>query len=361
MGKDSAIGWTHHTWNSWLGCAKVSPGCKFCYAEKWAARNPEQFGVWGKNGKRIVRAEAGWNEVLAWDRAAARAGERHRVFAFSMADICEDWGGFPVDNRGNHLTTCHLDGRLRYVPWTGSGQRITLDHIRERTFDLIQQTQNLDWLIVTKRPENLEAILPWTSEHNGEYRERFSPNVWVGVSVENREQAAKRIPILNRIPAAVRFVSAEPLLEYVDFDSYMRGVCMECGGSGETYGHYFSDNGLGTCESCRGKQEDGSNLGLDWIIVGGESGGEARRFDLNWCRRIVEDRNCPVYVKQMGSNPVTTFPHIDCRQGIKADPIDNGSLSAIRFEHKKGEDPSEWPEDLAACREFPAARKPGDE
>lgn len=356
MGKDSAIGWTHHTWNSWLGCEKVSPGCKLCYAEAWSKRNPDQFGIWGKNGKRVVRAEAGWNEVLAWDRAAARAGERHRVFAFSMADICEDWGGFPVDNKGNILTISHSGGQERYTPHTGHGVKVTLDHVRDRTFELIANTPNLDWLLVTKRPENYENVLPWLMKGADSW-----PNVWVGVSVENCEQAAKRIPILNRIPAAVRFVSAEPLLEYVDFDPYMRGVCMECGGSGETYGHYFSEDGVGTCESCRGKQEDGSNLGLDWIIVGGESGGEARRFDLNWARRIVEDRNCPVYVKQMGSNPVTTFPHIDCREGMKATPIENGMFSAIEYQHKKGEDPAEWPEDLAACREFPTARKPGDE
>lgn len=359
MGQNSAIGWTTHTWNSWRGCVKVSDGCKFCYAESWSERNPGTFGIWGKDGRRVVNAEGGWSQVLAWDRAAERLRERHRVFAFSMADICEDWGGHPVDAKGNILTISREGGKVRYVPHTGSGVKITLDHVRDRTFDLINNTPNLDWLLLTKRPENLESILPWTAAHNGEYRERFWPNVWVGVSVENREQAAKRIPILNRIPAAVRFVSAEPLLEYVDFDAYMRGVCMECGGSGEIYGHYSSPT-VGACRSCNRKGTDESNLGLDWIIAGGESGHEARPFDLNWARRIVEDRNCPVYVKQMGSNPVTTFPHIDCREGVNTSLIENGHLSRIHFNHKKGEDPAEWPEDLAACREFPTARKPGE-
>lgn len=99
MGQDSNIEWTRHTFNPWRGCTKVSDGCKFCYADKLSARNPKSLGVWGPNGTRVVAAEAYWRLPLKWDKAAALAGERHRVFCASLADVFEGDDTMPKDSR----------------------------------------------------------------------------------------------------------------------------------------------------------------------------------------------------------------------------------------------------------------------
>src|SRR5689334_23137746 len=128
MSENSKIEWTHHTFNPWRGCARVSPGCEHCYAETWAKRNPAQFGTWGATGTRVVASDAMWREPLKWDRKAAAAGERHRVFCASLADVGED--------------------------------RLDLMVPRRRLCELIVDTPNLDWLLLTKRPENLARLFP---------------------------------------------------------------------------------------------------------------------------------------------------------------------------------------------------------
>src|SRR5690349_6943095 len=121
MGRDSAIEWTHHTFNPWRGCTKVSAGCAHCYAETWSKRNPKALGIWGDGGTRVIAAEAYWRQPLKWNAAAKAAGERHRVFCASLADVFED--------------------------------RPELVESRERLLDVIYKTPDLDWLLLTKRPE----------------------------------------------------------------------------------------------------------------------------------------------------------------------------------------------------------------
>jgi protein gp37 len=244
MGELSKIEWTDHTFNAWRGCTKVSPGCHACYAETMSHRNPGVLGEWGPNGKRVVAAESYWRQPLKWDRDAKAAGERRRVFCASLSDVFED--------------------------------REDLLEPRDRLFDLIGETPNLDWLLLTKRPENLARFLPWCHDHAGQYRDRYWPNVWIGTSVEDQQRANERIPRLVDIPAAVHFLSVEPLLGPADFSR-----CW-----------YTSDG-----------EHEPAYVGIHWVIVGGESGPRARPMHPDWARLIRDQcqaAGVPFFFKQWG-------------------------------------------------------------
>lgn len=179
MAKNSKIEWTHHTFNPWWGCAKVSPACKNCYAEAWAKRTGSD--VWGARAPRRFFTDRHWAEPLAWNRDAERNGERRRVFCASMADVFE--------------------------------RRADLKEARSRLWRLIGQTPNLDWLLLTKRPHNISTMAPWG--HN-----QWPDNIWLGTTVENQHWAEERIPELGKHPARVRFLSCEPLLGELDLTPY---------------------------------------------------------------------------------------------------------------------------------------------
>lgn len=234
MGQNSKIEWTHHTFNPWRGCQKVSPGCEHCYAETMSKRNPSVLGKWGPNGTRVIAVESYWNQPLKWDREAKVSGERRRVFCASLADVFED--------------------------------RPELASPRERLFQLISDTPNLDWLLLTKRPENIERLMwpapteadPCSVLGGGDYL----PNVWLGTSVEDQERADERIPHLLEVPATVRFLSCEPLLGPIEFSDVS----------------HRSDS-----IKQLGKP---ALAGIDWVIVGGESGADARPMCPGWARSI---------------------------------------------------------------------------
>lgn len=211
MAKDSKIEWTHHTFNPWWGCAKVSPACKNCYAETWAKRVGNK--VWGKNAERRFFTDKHWNEPLKWNREAAAAGVRRRVFCASMADVFE--------------------------------RRADLKEWRERLWNLIEATPSLDWLLLTKRPQNIQKMAPW-----GEF---WPENVWVGTTVENQKYADERLPHLLSVPAKVRFLSCEPLLGKLDLTSYIKSSTFHP---------------------------------IDWVIAGGESGAHSRPMNPAWVRDL---------------------------------------------------------------------------
>lgn len=222
MAENSKIEWTAHTFNPWEGCQKVSPGCANCYAER---RDQQYHGGahWGQIGTRKGMSEAYWKQPLKWNRDAEKAGERRRVFCASLADVFED--------------------------------RPELIETRDRLFALIDQTPNLDWLLLTKRPENIKKLWPF-----GWYDDQFTwENIWIGTTVENQEQANKRIPHLLNVPARVRFLSCEPLLGPIDLSHFANS-------EGEEYGI-----------------QDG---GIHWVICGGESGSNARPMHPDWARDL---------------------------------------------------------------------------
>ena len=247
MAANSRIEWTHHTFNPWRGCAKVSEGCANCYAEKTSKRNPKVLGEWGPLANRVIAADNYWRQPLKWDRDAKAAGERRRVFCASLADVFED--------------------------------RPDLEAPRVRLFRLIEETPSLDWLLLTKRPENVRAHVGIVAEHGVRMAHEWEingnppPNVWIGTSVENQETANHRIPELVDIPACVRFLSCEPLLTRVNLRL-------------ESVGH-------------RHRAEL-----IHWVIVGGESGPNARPMAVRWARHLRDQclsTGIPFFFKQWGA------------------------------------------------------------
>jgi protein gp37 len=271
MGKDSKIEWCTHTFNPWRGCTKVSAGCTHCYAETLSHRNPKILGIWGDNGTRVVAAEERWKEVERWNKAAADdnaeyqlrvntpdykhteayAGgfrwiepERPRVFCASLADVFED--------------------------------RSELVEPRARLSELIEDTPHLDWLLLTKRPENIVRL--WDDARNEAgggtpLRDGFGwpGNVWPMTTVENADQLGRIDKLLSAgSTATVLGLSIEPLL-----------------GPMPTLGEYLD--------------------GIDWVIVGGESGPGARPCHPDWVRSIrdqCKNTGTAFFFKQWG----TWFP-----------------------------------------------------
>jgi protein gp37 len=311
VGADTNIQWCHHTWSPWRGCTKVSEGCRNCYAEKLSHRNPAVLGEWGPEGTRVVSAD--WKKPETWDRAAARAGTRLRVFP-SLCDLFERFDG-QITAKGRPLMRSYFQEVLHPKndePWG-------LDDVRFMFFALVRRTPNLDWLVLTKRPQNIkEMARDYLEAWEGDFS-TVLPNLWLGTSVEDQVTADARIPHLLEIPVAVRFVSAEPLLGPVDFDDI---------DDGET----FWTRPAIRCENR-----------IDWLIVGGESGPQARPFNIEWARDLVaqcELADVPCFVKQLGSNP------------IRFDGQPDDLVRRIELRDPKGGDPEEWPEDLRV-REFP--------
>ena len=277
MAENTAIEWATHTFNPWRGCTKVSAGCANCYAETLSHRNPGTLGVWGPNGTRVVAAESAWKEPLKWNRLAKAAGERHRVFCASLADVFEDWTGPMVDSRGVNLS--RVDGACEVVT--------TMQDVRNRLFALIDATPNLDWLLLTKRPENFSRMLPDYTQITPGMRVTYRgwsvarPNVWLGTSVENQQAADERIHRLLAVPARVHFLSMEPLLGPVDLEGWLG-------------------------DSILSSDEKGSDIyspGITWVIVGGESGPNARPCHPDWVRSLRDQCNAegvPFFFKQWG-------------------------------------------------------------
>lgn len=168
MAENSKISWTHHTFNPWVGCEKVSPACDRCYAERWAIRGGHHE-LW--QGRRRRTTENYWRGPLQWNARARKEGRRERVFCASLADV---W-----DNQ---------------VPreW------------REDLFELIRATPWLDWLLLSKRIGNAVTMLPADAS-------RWQ-NVWLGATVANAKEFARDVPKLKALPAPIRFLSMEPLL-----------------------------------------------------------------------------------------------------------------------------------------------------
>jgi protein gp37 len=223
MAENSKIEWTDHTFNPWVGCQKVSPGCDRCYAEEWARR----FGLvqWGPHAGRRRTSAGNWRQPLKWAREAQKQLDlynegmltlkpaRPRVFCASLADV--------FDNQ---------------VP----------EEWRRDLFDTIGATPELDWLLLTKRPENILKFIPrfW---HAG-----LPSHIWVGTTAEDQERYNRRMRILADVPASVHFVSYEPAIGPL----VMR---------------------------------DGYGLYPSWLICGGESGHGARQMDLQWARDIRDE------------------------------------------------------------------------
>jgi protein gp37 len=212
MGTNSKIEWTDHSFNPWLGCTKVSPGCDHCYAEGWSKRSG--LVKWGSHARRRT-SEAYWRAPVTWNKKASQFqrthGRRQRVFCASLADV--------FDNQAD-------------VKW------------RTDLFELIRECDHLDWLLLTKRPQNIAKMLPADWGHG-------YANVWLGITAEDQKHYDMRWRHLSRINCAITFVSYEPAIGPLRLRA-------------------------------SGRQPD-------WLISGGESGGRARTMNPQWARDIISD------------------------------------------------------------------------
>lgn len=233
---ETKIEWADYTFNPWIGCAKVSEACRHCYAEDWAKRYGRD-GLWGPTAGRSRTST--WGNPRKWHRARLRRleasaeydpadwpGRRPRVFCASLADVFE--------------------------------ARDDLDEMRADLWRLIEECYGLDWLLLTKRPEEIRRRVPAEWLEPGEW----PAHVWVGATVEHQAAAEARIPHLLGVPAPVRFVSVEPMLGPVTLD-----------------------------------------LGISWVICGGESGRNARPMHPGWARNLRDQcvaAGVPFHFKQWG-------------------------------------------------------------
>lgn len=278
MGGTSGIEWTDATWNPVSGCMKVSDGCKNCYAERLFPRAYASAAAAGRKFTDVVLHHDRLGIPLQWRR-------KRMVFVNSMSDLF------------------HAD-----VP----------DEFIERALTTTAHAQHV-FQILTKRPERMREVMRRWTDMNG----RPQPNLWLGVSVEDQATANARIPLLLQTPAAVRFVSAEPLLGPVDVTNYLRPFVVR-----------QASNGL--------------NEKLDWVVVGGESGRKARPCNVAWIRSIKDQcmaAGVPVFVKQLGARPY---------DGEEPDHDPNGADEPrwMHLKDRKGGDMEEWPLDLRV-REYP--------
>ena len=313
MGEKTGIKWTDGTANFWWGCQRVSPGCEHCYAEHLAVTR-RKLKVWGppKTTAR-QRMKGVWADVVKWNAEAAEAGARKRVFVSSMADVFED----------------HPD----VAPW------------RAEALALLATLTSLDVQLLTKRPGNVRAMVPpaWLAPGG------WPAHVWIGTTVEDQKRADERIPELLKVPAPVRFLSCEPLLEALDLAPWLfvDGEPDHCGDCGRGERAIIGE-GFVRCANC-GASESAYVNAISWVIVGGESGPGARPFDLAWARSVVaqcREAGVACFVKQMGDNPVG---------GCGSNPCGNctdGSCFKVRLKAHHGADPSEWPADLR-IQQFP--------
>ncbi len=337
MSFNTKIQWCDHTWNPWIGCSKVSPGCLNCYAE--TVTPSRTFGIqWGKGHPRFRTSESYWKQPSRWNADASRTSDGQRRPRRVFPSLC-DW----------------LDDEVP-IAWLAD------------FLTVIFQTPDLDWLLLTKRPENfvprLRAVQrqftvdpldivdrsdAWLAG------ERVPHNVWFGVSAENQRYWDERVELLKKIPAAVRFISAEPLLESINC-GFPAGARLPDRPDGwETWGQRKKDEF--TTSIARAVYIARCSIGINWVIVGGESGPKARRCEVDWvdsmvgqCRAV----SVPVFVKQLGSSC-----HVNvCTCGRNSDGHWKGPAPCfhchgiLKLKHPKGGDPEEWPENLWV-REWP--------
>lgn len=224
MGQTTAIEWADATFNPWWGCTRVSEACQHCYAEAFAKRTGHD--VWGKGSERRFFGDKHWNEPLQWNANAERDGVRRRVFCASMADVFEDHPELPAQ--------------------------------RDRLWRLIEETPNLDWLLLTKRPENVARMVPleWLGD--------WPAHAWLGTTVETQRWADVRIPLLLDVPARIHFLSCEPLLGPVVLRPEWTELEIQAFGAGSL--------------ACFPR--------IDWVIAGGESGPKHRPSDPAWFRSL---------------------------------------------------------------------------
>ncbi|RTL06428.1 DUF5131 family protein [Candidatus Dependentiae bacterium] len=328
MGEQTKIEWCDHTFNGVRGCAKkripivegnpeafYPSGCDHCYAESMSKRFPKNLGIWGVNGVRVLAKQHIWDEPHHWNRRAKERGVRGRVFAYSLGDM----GEMPVKE-------LHADAKLYgYEPTNEQVENAernqhVCDEARRKLFALVEATPFLDWLLLTKRIEEIVGQVPkhWLSDPPS--------NWWQGTSVSTQPDVDFRLAKLIEVPAAVRFISAEPLLEKIDIRRFLDNE--------------YAPRDFG------GAMAEAIGWRVDWVICGGESSLSAREFDIPAMESLVDqcaEYGVALFNKQLGFRPI--------------EEIDSTRVR-LKLVDKKGGDMDEWPERLShlRIRQFPEVR-----
>lgn len=288
-----------YSFNPWIGCTKVHEGCLNCYAERDMDIRLNA-AAWGDSGSRVMTSSVKWRTPYKWNKDASKDGIRRRVFCASIADVFEDWQG-EIWNRAKQPLFSRPDGSLTAftkeidvdagkVAAQDGPPRVTMDELRRRLFAIIDETPNLDWLLLTKRPENVRRMIPDVSG-GGKYR----GNVWIGTSVSNQKTAEKMVPHLMdcRDLSPVLFLSVEPLLGELDL-THLRPVNKNAP---------CTTNALDGITTWPDGDADGVTGGVDWVIAGYESGAYARPGHPSWARSLRDQcvsHNVPFFFKQWG-------------------------------------------------------------
>ncbi len=337
---DTSIQWTDKTWNPVRGCSRVSPGCSNCYAMRQAHRFSNPGGPY--EGLTVLRkGKVDWRgharlvpemlgQPLRWRKPA-------RIFVNSMSDLFhssltdeEIAAVFGVMASSPEHTFQVLTKRpermLEWFKWVNAAEDDPYTTCLREAAGWIEPSRWERVMRDTGFEQDFPEFEPWPL-----------PNVWLGVSVEDQKTANERINRLLDVPAAIRFISAEPLLEHIDLNHL--------------------PNGMFSPFSALRRWTDGkTTTGLDWVIVGGESGHGARPCDSLWISSVVEQcakAGVPCFVKQLGSlsvvNMTTTGQFRDGPNGKRQLKLD---ATRLQWTDKAGGDPSEWPDDLQV-RQFP--------
>jgi len=268
MGEKTGISWTNHTFNPWIGCTKVSEGCRFCYAER-DNRRFQWVAEWGKGKPRRPASEASWKRVLLWDRMAAKAGKPAKVFCGSLMDI--------------------LDSEVPQE-W------------RERVWNYAEQTPHLIWLFLTKRPLNGAKMV------RAEWKNKPPKNVWFGITVES-QLAINRIPALLSWWDGHNFLSVEPMIGGVDLDWVIPATP--------------------NLPLDKTRQFMHSIEAINWVICGAESGMRHRITEEEWVRNLRDQCltwKVPFFLKQLWiGGTLEREPFFDERQWLEFPEAMNGT------------------------------------
>ena len=356
MSDNSLIEWCTATWNFLIGCTKKSAGCMHCYAIRQAWRmmhnpNPKIAKKFEGTVHKDSKGELNWTGRVNFDDEVILKPLSwrlpRRVFVNSLSDLFhknvkDEW----IDMALAVMAMCpqHTFQILTKEPERMRDYFRDLDDLRLRIGAAAGTFLDGDWIWNEGKPfrKRIEALI--SAAHGVDFDEEENeiqvdelelplPNVQLIVSAENQETFDARAGVLIEIPAAVRGVSLEPLLGPIDLTTN-QPYQVKHGG----YRPIVDD--------------------LDWVIVGGESGPQARPFDLQWARSIVErckSAEVPVFVKQFGAKPVFNWTDNASAIGLRLGPNMGNQIYPVHLQDKKGGDINEWPEDLRV-REYPRAR-----
>lgn len=319
MAEDSKISWTDHTFNFWMGCSEVHEGCDHCYARYMMAERYRKV-AWGDGGTRVMTVPSNWRKVFAWDRKAQAARKPAIVFCSSLSDVFEAWAGPMVNAKGEPLFYCESEfcarnglgfdnfplppiGPEECCPLCRTGEPLTMHAARRLLFShIIDVTPHLWWLVLTKRPGNIAALLPdaaegsyeWWNGRAGGADRRYRGNVLFGTSPAADTDAQ---PLPQQL-AAMRhlsrgtFWSCEPLL------SSFTGSALP-----ELLGVTYFGQGDGTGALWKQRQHDLDGPLVDWIIGGGETKAGSRPWPLEAARSLrnmTKAAHVPFHWKQNG-------------------------------------------------------------